>query len=105
MTEFTAHLRGVNFRPIEAKAIVNGLVEGQMLLLEREPANQFDEFAIKVLDPETGTHLGYVAKEVAAELAPIMDANTHVFECLVDSNMMRQVTLRITDEIEEESDA
>lgn len=105
MTEFTAHLRGVNFRPIEAKAIVNALEEGAQLLLEREPANQYDEFAIKVIDPETAVHLGYVAKEVAAELAPIMDQNDRIFECLVDSNMMRQVTLRITDEIEEESDA
>lgn len=100
MTEFTAHLRGVNFRPIEAKAIVNVLEEGAQLLLEREPANRYDEFAIKVIDPETAVHLGYVAKEVAAELAPIMDQNDRIFECFVVSNMMRKVTLRITDEVE-----
>ena len=39
---FEAHLRGVNFRPIEAKAIVNQLENGDLLNLERDPFNGYE---------------------------------------------------------------
>lgn len=97
MTEFTAYLRGNNFRPIEAKAIANELAEGDVLTLMREPGNQFDPNAIMVLDPNTEIHLGYVAKEVAQELAPLMDEG-RAFACQVESNMMRSIVLKIDDE-------
>ena len=96
MTEFTAYLRGVSFRPIEAKTIVNDLVAGSVLLLEREPGNQYDPNAVMVLEPESRTHLGYVAKEIAVELAPLMDEGNS-FSCVVDSNMMKSTILFITD--------
>jgi HIRAN domain len=73
MTTYTANLRGMNFRPIEAQAIVMALDEGYELLLEREPSNAYDPNAIKVIDPLTGQHLGYVAKEVAIDIAQEMD--------------------------------
>ena len=94
MTEFTAYLRGNNFRPIEAKAIFNSLVEGTGLIIEREPGNQFDPNAIMVIEPESHVHIGYVAKEVAAELAPLMDEG-RFFSCKVDSAMMKSVILFI----------
>jgi hypothetical protein len=96
MTDFTAYLRGSNFRPITAKTIVAGLQGGEGLLIEREPHNQFDPNAIMVLDPETREHLGYVAKEVAVELAPLMDEG-RFFSCRVDSVMMKSVVLEITE--------
>lgn len=99
MTEFTAYLRGVSFRPVEAKAIVNGLEEGDALVLQREPGNAFDENAVMVLDPETQIHLGYVAKEVAVDLAPLMDAGTE-FVCEVEANAMRSVLLAIAPAVE-----
>ena len=74
MTEVTAHLRGVNFRPPVAKEVVLALNVGDKLLLEREPSNKFDENAIRVLHPdeeaEDSKFLGFVAKEVAAVIAP-----------------------------------
>jgi HIRAN domain len=73
MSTYSANLRGMNFRPIEAQAIVMALEEGDPLLLDREPENPYDPNAIKVLDPATGHHLGYVAKEVAVDLAAEMD--------------------------------
>jgi hypothetical protein len=97
MTEFTAYLRGNNFRPIEAKVIANNLEEGNVLILMREPGNQYDPNAIQVLDPNTEVHLGYVAKEVAVELAPLMDEG-RAFACVVESNMMRSIVLSISDE-------
>jgi hypothetical protein len=94
MTEFTAYLRGTSFRPITAKTIVAGFQGGEALLIEREPHNQFDPNAIMVLDPETREHLGYVAKEVAVELAPMMDEG-RFFSCRVESAMMKSVVLEI----------
>lgn len=87
---FEALLRGVSFRPIEAKAIVKDLEEGTGLLIEREPFNAFDANAVMVRWPEDDTHLGYVAKEIAAELAPWMDQGWH-FTCVVDLRMSASV--------------
>lgn len=95
MSNYTAYLRGTSFRGIEAQAIAQNLVEGQELVLQREPSNAFDENAIAVLDPETQVHLGYVAKEVAVDLAPEMDTGTE-FTCRVDANMMKSVILDIS---------
>lgn len=97
--QFEAVLRGTSFRPIEAKAIVNQLNDGDILALMREPENRFDANAIMVLAPDTNDHLGYVAKEVAVELAPLMDEG-RVFTCKVNGRMSASVvTLLIEDDI------
>lgn len=101
--EFSAILRGLSFRPIDAKAYAGTLTEGDSLLIEREPENAFDPNAIKVLSPERSLHIGYVAKEVAVELAPLMDEG-RFFSCSVESVMMKQIILLIK-ETELQSDA
>lgn len=93
--QFEAILRGVGFRPIEAKEVVRKFQQhddmgiGVQLTLVREPDNQFDSNAIQVVDPETEIHIGYVAKEVAAELAPYMDEGRQ-FTCII-SGWMRDL--------------
>ncbi len=42
--------------------------------LEREPDNQFDPNAIKVLVSKYKAEIGYIPKKRAAELAPLLDA-------------------------------
>lgn len=69
-------LRGVNFRPAEAKNIVKTMDETNTLTLERDPENAYDRFAIRVIDFESGEFLGFVAKEDAETLAPQMDDGT-----------------------------
>lgn len=74
-----AALNGANFRPAGAKEIIKSLPIGyDELSLEREPDNQYDSNAIKVIhhDPLDGseTHLGYVEKDIAAEIASQLDA-------------------------------
>lgn len=49
-----------------------GLVVNQPLILEREPANSVDACAILVRDL-LGAPVGYVQREVAARVAPVMD--------------------------------
>lgn len=70
-----AAVRGTQFRPIEAKAFVNTCEDGVVLTLQREPENPHDANAIKVLSPDPeAIHIGYIAKEIAAEIAPLMDS-------------------------------
>lgn len=47
------------------------------IVLRRNPANQYDANAIEVHQPAVGM-LGHLPKELAAELAPLMDAGTIV---------------------------
>lgn len=72
-------LRGTFFRTPTDRAFADAMSEGISLKLIREPENEYDANAIKVcfVDPEDFTftiHLGYVAKEVAAWIAPELDA-------------------------------
>jgi hypothetical protein len=53
---------GVKFRPVEAQAVANTLEEGDQLELELEPSNKFDPKAIKIIEPESGAHIGYVPR-------------------------------------------
>jgi hypothetical protein len=56
--------------------------DGIECVLEREPLNLHDENAIKVIitnGPYDDFHLGYIAKEVAAKLAPKLDAGKALF--------------------------
>lgn len=71
--KFESVLRGVSFRPIEAKEVVRKLEEGQRLTLQRESDNPYDSNAIQVIEPDSEIFIGYVAKEVAMELAPLID--------------------------------
>lgn len=94
MSDYTAYLRGTSFRGIEAQAIAKSLAEGTVLVLQREPSNQYDANAIAVIEPESQIHIGYVAKEVAVELAPEMDDGA-AFTCKVETNMMKSIILDI----------
>jgi hypothetical protein len=98
MTQFTAYLRGNNFRPVEAKAAFNELLPGNVLSLEREASNAYDPNAIMVCGQDNMIHLGYVAKEVAIELAPLMDEGKS-FVCTVESHLQNSVVL-VIDELQ-----
>lgn len=67
----TTYIAGVKFRPPEAQAVYAELEEGDELHLSREPDNQFDTNAIKVLFD--GTFIGYVPAYLAESLAPMLD--------------------------------
>lgn len=52
-------VKGLNYRSEEEQEAAKNLEEGDDLLLEGEPTNEHDPFAIKVLTTE-GYHIGYV---------------------------------------------
>ena len=62
---------GMHFRGPEAVAMAEALLPGDEVALEREPFNQYDENAIKVMLRDT--HIGYIARQSAAFIAAYMD--------------------------------
>jgi hypothetical protein len=64
------------------KHIIEDVKEGDLLLLEREPENRYDPNAIVVRidlgNPDECYTVGYINRELAAELAPLMDAHQEI---------------------------
>lgn len=72
--KFQAELRGANFRPAECKEALKALDVGDDIYLIRDVNNEYDANAIACYaDPELEYHVGFIAKEVAEEIAPFMD--------------------------------
>jgi hypothetical protein len=93
-----AIVRGTQFRPIEAKAFVNSVEEGTILTLLREPSNPHDSNAIMILSPDPDAiHIGYVAKEIAVDVAPVMDEGRKL-QARVNGRMSSSmITVEITE--------
>ena len=73
-------IRGMHHRGAFAKQYVAALEPGDILHLEREPDNQHDSNAIKVLTPEDHQHIGYIGGEHTQFIAYYIDeegANYH----------------------------
>ena len=73
---YEAELRGMFFRQPHEREYASAISIGSTFDLEREPDNAYDAFAIKVtktLSTGETLHLGYIAKEVAAWVAPELD--------------------------------
>lgn len=69
MEQIFSTLVGVNFRPAEARAVVKDCQIGHVFGLEAEPTNPYDANAVKVIDPETDTFVGYLSRESNMETA------------------------------------
>jgi hypothetical protein len=83
--KFESFLAGANFRPRDARDIVRDLGVGDELTLVRDKKNEYDANAIKVM--YDGHHLGFIERDTAARLAPLMDAEEIAglpsFTCIV----------------------
>ena len=104
--EYLLPLVGMYFRP-PAEGIVKALTSGQRLYLRPEPTNQYDPYAVQVLvrsgdvreevvrsvlamhlmgygktleefDEEREWHLGYIKKEFARDLQPMLFSEARV---------------------------
>ena len=62
---------GMHFRGAEAKEYVSAMREGEVLTLEREPENPYDQNAIKVF--ASGIWLGYIDRSAAAWISGWLD--------------------------------
>jgi hypothetical protein len=89
---------GTRFRGSDAVTIVGALPRGSRLRLEREPDNAFDPNAIAVYYGDT--HLGYVPRVHATELAPALDAGTAESDVeLIDEGIVDRGDVRFAPKI------
>ena len=84
MKQFITQIVGTNFRGADVVMLLRGLPPGTQLTLVREPDNQYDSNAIKVMYDGTSPikeervptrHLGYVPKTDNEALAYSHDAS------------------------------
>ena len=68
---FETKVAGVTFEG--RQAVVASLQYGEAVVLKREPSNRYDANAIRV-ERVDGAQIGYLPKELAARIAPVMDA-------------------------------
>lgn len=109
---FLSPLMGVNFRGAEIRELVKTLPIGTTFILERDPENQYDANAIKVIySGEYEDHfVGFVAKEVAEELAPLLDSGYTAYATIIDflgdikPHLEIEATLTDDDTEDEDSD-
>lgn len=83
-------VKGVTFTNPDGtkrQEIIATLHKGDRLLLEREPQNQYDQNAIKVLT-EKHQQIGYVAKKSAEQLAAAMDAGHNLAAKVIKVGML-----------------
>ena len=59
------------------------LVPGELFYLLREPRNQYDDFAVAVRYVKGNGRIGYLEREVAAVIAPLMDGKKVVIDVTV----------------------
>lgn len=75
--EILTNLTGVSFRPAEAKEAVKRLSIGDELGLERDPNNQYDSNAVKVVtldtEDEEGQFIGFIPAADNTEIAAHLD--------------------------------
>lgn len=77
--ELTLTVKGLRYRVTAETMRIMSDVIPLAARLEREEGNQFDENAVKVIlmdKPWKDFHLGYLARSVAAEIAPMLDNST-----------------------------
>lgn len=85
VTRLTSSIRwlvpiaGYNYRPPETITALQELRPNKVLHLVFEPDNPYDSDAIKIVDPKTGLHFGYVPKQINKSLGQDM-LKTESFE-------------------------
>ncbi|MFH2106507.1 MAG: HIRAN domain-containing protein [Candidatus Micrarchaeota archaeon] len=75
MKEINSKIAGISLH----QGALADVKEGEELVLKREPSCAYDRNAVKVLTAK-GAELGYVKRQLAFEIAPIIDAGIKV-EC------------------------
>jgi len=69
---FAFRVAGITYNQQGANS--RAFVAGKVILLERERSNPYDRNAIRVMSQDRQHQAGFVPKDVAALIAPLMDA-------------------------------
>lgn len=66
-----AQVRGVSFRPAEARTVAGDLLHGEPVILIADPTNKYDPCAVQV--HARGVFIGYIQKELSADVTDLLD--------------------------------
>lgn len=102
--EILTSLAGLNFRPASAKEAVDALNLGDELTLERDPTNEYDSNAVRVIDPASGEFIGFIPKVDNAEIAQALDDGLDVTCKVVSFLATRKPGFKVTFESADEAD-
>src|SRR5580765_652242 len=86
----TMEVAGIQYRvSVSTRRMIGNLIATEIVEceLEREPKNEHDANAIKVIlktKPYDGFHIGYVPRQIASVRAPVLDAGVHVIAAVLD---------------------
>jgi len=101
-TEIDLAVVGIRHRvSISTRRMIGAFMENDFLEceLEREPLNNHDENAIKVViskKPYDGFHIGYIDRTIAATLAPLLDGeHVHVESVVITEWDTQEATATI----------
>lgn len=75
-------LAGLYYRSSKAKKVANELESGDFLEIKREPSNQFDPYAVKILN--NGVHLGYVPMDYSEEVSSNLKKDRLYYFAVID---------------------
>lgn len=67
---YETHIAGHRFRPLSTKEMYEEVPEDSELLLEPEPTNKHDPWAVKVM--ADGEFVGYIPKELSPDVSKII---------------------------------
>lgn len=91
ISNINLHVVGVTFNNEDGTSrqqILETVNSGDILKLVREPGNVYDINAIKV-DTEDGRQIGYIGKQYAEILAPMMDMGKRFSAVVEDTGLHR----------------
>lgn len=77
MSTFTVAIRGIKFRPPEAKEVARNLTPHEVVTIEPDPLNEYDPNALKII--ARGQFIGFVQKDMAEHIAPRLEGETEAY--------------------------
>ena len=66
-------IAGTYYRSEQERSCAAELQVGNQLLLEREPTNEYDKYAVKVIDKATGLCVGYIPKTLGVCVSNLLE--------------------------------
>jgi hypothetical protein len=105
MTTINTLLRGVNFRPSEARETARNLSEGNVLTLEKDTENEHDATAVRVLCEDE--FIGFVAAAHSKEITDLIDSSEYEVKAIVtgrDESRKAEHALKVFEEGAEDED-
>lgn len=75
MPTFIVAIRGIKFRPLEAREVARNLSPHEVVIIRPDPLNEYDPNALAII-ANNEVFIGFVQKDMAKVIAPRLDGDT-----------------------------